>query len=83
MPNPRTRGSVERLHGLLVENGVDRALIVCVAISFEVSNANADNNDYVRRARAPHADRFDYVVDVDSNWSIQHHHPGAQERLDE
>ena len=83
VPYPRTRGSVERLLGELNENGVDRALIVCAAISFEVSNANADNNDYVRRARAPRADHFDYVVDVDSNWSIQHHHPGARERLDE
>lgn len=83
VPNPRTRGSVEQLLEELDENGVDRALIVCAAISFEGSNANADNNGYVRRSCAQHPDRLDYVVDVDSNWSIQHHQPGSRERLDE
>ena len=75
-PDPATRGSFEQLRYAMDSCGVERALIVCAEIE-----GNHDNNQYVHDKAREAADRFDFVIDIDSFWTPTYHRPGAAERL--
>jgi predicted TIM-barrel fold metal-dependent hydrolase len=78
VPDEDTRGAIELLLFEMDHNGVEQAAIVCAAIDH-----NADNVDYVSRARARAglASRLHVVADLDCTWHDSYHAPGAPERL--
>ena len=78
VPDRKTRGSIEQLAYEMDSNEVDRALIVCAEIE-----GNPDNNQYVYERAQSYADRFAYVVDVDSRWKDSYHTEGAADRLED
>jgi predicted TIM-barrel fold metal-dependent hydrolase len=80
VPDEDTRGSVELLLYEMECNGVEQTAIVCAAIDH-----NADNVEYVSRARARArgelGDRLHVVADLDCTWHDTYHTAGAPERL--
>jgi predicted TIM-barrel fold metal-dependent hydrolase len=76
VPDEDTRGSVELLLFELDSNGVEQAAIVCAAIDH-----NADNVEYVSRARGKVKERLHVIADLDCTWHGTYHTPGAPERL--
>jgi predicted TIM-barrel fold metal-dependent hydrolase len=81
VPDEDTRGAVELLLFEMDQNGVEQAAIVCAAIDH-----NADNVEYVSRARARAragngGGRLHVVADLDCTWHDTYHTPGAPERL--
>jgi predicted TIM-barrel fold metal-dependent hydrolase len=76
VPDEDTRGSVELLLYEMDQNGVEQAAVVCAAIDH-----NANNVDYVSRAREAHPQRLHVVADLDCTWHDTYHAPGAAHRL--
>jgi predicted TIM-barrel fold metal-dependent hydrolase len=80
VPDADTRGAVELLLFEMDQHGVEQAAIVCAAIDH-----NADNVEYVSRARARArgelGGRLHVVADLDCTWHDTYHTPGAAERL--
>jgi predicted TIM-barrel fold metal-dependent hydrolase len=76
VPDELTRGSIELLLFEMDQHGVEQAAVVCAAIDH-----NADNIDYVSRARAKHPGRLHVIADLDCSWHDTYHRPGAPARL--
>jgi predicted TIM-barrel fold metal-dependent hydrolase len=72
-------GLADPIGALLKEmdrHGVPEAVVVCARL-----DGNDDNNAFVARAVARHADRLHMFADLDSRWLPEYHTTGAAKRL--
>lgn len=76
VPDPGSRGVIERLLFEMDREGVDKAVLICARIDH-----NPANNQYVFEASRRWPDRIVQFPDIDSGWSPEYHTPGAADRL--